>query len=172
MTDAVAVPSPRPHGVTRDLEEMSAVESRHMVLIDQMIAWSIANPGKPWTDCARALGVSTLWARMVASSDAFKARYSGVKNDLIQQCGIATLKDKINAAAEVVVERIADKAVTSESMEDLVDAAEVLLGATYGKGGAAGTVVNTTVQINADVIREARAAIIAPKVNPAPEGEN
>lgn len=171
MTDAAAVPTSRPHGVTRDLESMSAVESRHMMLIDQMIAWGLANPGKPWTECARALGVSTLWARMVASSDAFKARYSGIRSDLIQQCGIATLKDKINAATEVVIERIAEKAVVSDSMEDLTDAAEVLLGATYGKGGAAGTTINATVQINADVIREARAAIIAPKDQPAPQGD-
>lgn len=157
-TAAVTPPTPR-YGVTRGLEDMSAVNARHLVLIDAMISWAIANPGKRWTDCAKQLNVSTLWCRKVASTDAFRARYAEVKDKVIEQIGLPTLRDKINYTLETVIERIAEKAETSESMGDLTDAAEVLLKGAYG-GLAAGP-APATVQIQTNVILEARGEILS-----------
>lgn len=124
-----------------------------MVLIDQMIAWQIANPGKPWTQAAAAFGVSTMWLRMMASTDAFRARYSQVSNDVIREVGLLGLKEKIAAAAELAVERLADKIQTTESLADLKDATEMLLDRHYGDGGA---VAPAALTINQQIILEAR----------------
>src|SRR5688572_18721409 len=88
--------SPPPQGgrgFTHDNPDKNTdcVQARQMVLIDQMIAWQIANPGKKWTQCAQALGVSILWCRMMASTDAFKARYSEVKDSIIREIGLLGL---------------------------------------------------------------------------------
>jgi hypothetical protein len=152
-------------GVTKDLEGRDSTNSRHMILIDQMIAWSIANPGKPWSQCAVALGLSTLWVRTVASTDAFRARYSQIKDDLIQECGLSTLKDKINAAAEIGVERLAAKLEVAESMSDITDATEMLLGQVYGSGKTPAP--SQTITVNQAVILEGRDAIVN-RVSEAP----
>lgn len=160
--EAAAAPPVKAHGVTYGQgTETNSVHTKHLALIDAMISWSIANPGQPWTKCAGILGVSVAWCRMVASSDAFRARYSDVRDDLLQQCGILTLRDKINGALEVTIDRITEKAAVSESMGDLTDAAEVLLDAVYGKSGAGGgAVAPANVTVNAQVILQARDGII------------
>jgi hypothetical protein len=136
---------------------MDALSQKHMILIDAIINWAIANPGRPWTQCATALQFTPTWVRMVVNTDAFKARYAQMAPELLRQVGVASLKDRINAAAEVVIERIAEKAIVSESLGDLTDAAEVLLTAQFGKGNAAGgnpSPVNLT--INQQIINSER----------------
>lgn len=159
-------PAPSHSGVTFGSGQVTdATASRHLILIDQMIAWQIANPGKPWTQCAQALGLSALWCRMVASSDAFKARYAECKDGIIKEIGLLGLKERIAAAAEVAVERLAEKASVCDSMGELTDAAEVLLKAHYGDSKSPGaSPVSLTVN---NTILAARDRIMAGPV-PAP----
>lgn len=110
--------------------------ARHMILIDQLIAWAIAHPGKGWRLAAQALGLSSIFVRNVVSSDAFRARYAQVQNRTIEELGIIPLRDKIAIAADMAVERIAEKVETMESAEDLIDAADLLLSHALGKPGA------------------------------------
>jgi hypothetical protein len=110
-----------------------------MVLIDQLIAWSIGNPGKPWTNAAAAFKLSNIFVRAVVASDAFRARYQEVRDRTLQEVGIFTLKEKIAAAADIAIERLAEKVVLTESMSDLTDATEMLLSHTYGKPGGGGS---------------------------------
>lgn len=164
MTDVASSPQAPPHvhahGVTKDLESRSAVDARHMVLIDAMINWSIANPGKNWTECARAINMGALWVRTVASTDAFRARWAQVRNDLLQEVGIATLRDKVSAAAEMAIERLAEKIPVCESMGELSDTAEMLLNATYGKGGSNQPAGPQHVTVQTSIILEGRRRII------------
>lgn len=153
----------RPLGFVQAGEvDMNAVQAKQMVLIDQMIAYQLANPGKPWTACAAALGVSTLWCRMMASSDAYKARYAQVSDKVITDVGLFGLKEKIAAAAELAVERMAEKIAVSESLGDLRDATELLLEHQFG-GKGPGTPAPAVVNIQQSLILQGRDQICAPK---------
>lgn len=120
--------------------------SKHMVLVDSIIAWMISNPGQPLTKCAAALQLSTQWIRMVASTDFFKARLASKQDDILTQVGIMGLKEKIAAAAEAAVERLAEKISIADNLDSIVGAADMLLEKHYalesGRGLRGGGVVN------------------------------
>lgn len=156
-------------GVTKGGVEMDATSARHMVLIDQMIAWQIANPGKPWSHCAQAMGLTPLWCRMVASTDAFRARYAEVAPELIEQIGLVPLKAKMSAVAEMALERLAEKIPLTESLGDLTDATEMLIQGIYGKQGGSGDApAPTSLTLNQQIILEQGARLQGLEVAPAP----
>jgi hypothetical protein len=163
----MALPQPAPHGVTKDLEGHSAVESRHMILIDKMIMWQLMNPGKPWTQFAAAEGLSVMWCRMVASADAFKARYAEQSEKLMLSVGLYSVKEKVRAAAEATLERIVEKVPLAESLEDLTDAAEVLLDAHYKLEGA-NPAPARDITINQQIIMDGKAALEAGRKDSSP----
>ena len=152
-----------PKGMTTEVEQ-DAVVSRHMVLIDQLINWSVVNPGKPWSHAAAAFQLSNLFVRTVVSTDAFRARYAELSGKILEGAGIMTLKDKINAAAEIGVERLAAKLEVAESVEQITDATEMLLGQIYGSpgkaGGAGPSVSSVTVNVQ-QTIRDARDKLLS-----------
>jgi hypothetical protein len=158
---AEKLPSAQQRGVTYGAgQQTDSSQSRHLILIDQMIAWQIANPGKPWTECSRALGLTATWCRMVASTDAFRARYAEVRDDVIKEIGLLGLKEKIAAAADIALDRLAEKLAVAESTGDLTDAAEMLLKAHYGDGGSRSQSSPVTVQVNTTIL-EARERIMS-----------
>lgn len=156
---------------------MESTHARHMVLIDQMIAWQVANPGKPWTHAAPALGVSVMWLRMMASTDSYRARYAEVSDTVIREVGLLGLKEKIAAAAELAVERLAEKVAVSESLSDIKDAAEMLLDRHYGGGGEAQAPKHLTInqqiilEAKEQITRGANAVVVLPAPAPTQEGE-
>lgn len=141
----------------------AAIGTRHMILIDQIIAWSIANPGKPWSVCATQLGVNKLFISKMVNSDTFRERYLQVRDRTLEEVGILSLKDKIAAAADVGIERIAEKLAVTESMSDLVDATEMLLNRTYGvvpQGGGASPAMSLSIT---NAILDGRSQMMTPK---------
>lgn len=123
-------------GMTSGDIENDAVVSRHMVLLDAIIAWSIANPGKPWSQCAAALKFSAPFVYKVVSTDSFRARYQHKSGLILEETGIASLRDKINAAANMAIERLIEKIPGTESVGELRETADVLLDRIYGPVGA------------------------------------
>lgn len=130
---------------------------KHMVFIDSLIAWMTANPGKPITLAARHLGVGVIFARAIAASDAFRNRYEEVRNETLREAGIIPLRDKILVAADMAVERLAERIPEIESTSDLVDVTETLLAQAYGKPQAQAPVAQPPQQVNVTV----QAAILA-----------
>jgi hypothetical protein len=163
-TDAPAAAPTRSVGFTANMEGLQAVQAKQMALIDQMILWQMANPGKPWTDCARVMEVSANWCRLVASSDAYKARYAAASDTAFREIGMFGISERLKVATEVALDRLADKLAVSESLGDITDATEVLLKGQFG-GGAQAPSSQTHIHVHQDVIMQGRAALTAP---PAP----
>lgn len=156
-------------------EHMSAFDSRHMSLIDSMIAWAIANPGQPFTRMAMALGGPTaLTLRQIASTDAYKARLREVAPEVLEAVGIAPLKAKIEAAAAIAIDRLSEKLATADSVSEIVDATEVLLSGIYGKGQgaaqlAAANAPSQNIQVNATILMGREMILGGQAPNPPPE---
>lgn len=133
-------PGPGPTGIiTREAQEHgSAFDTRHLALIDGMINWQVANPGQPYTKMAVALAMNVVTLRQIASTDAYKARLREIAPEVLQAVGIASLKEKMDLAASIAMEKMAEKIQVSESLADITDATEVLLRGIYGKDGAQG----------------------------------
>lgn len=125
-----------PKGLTADVEGTSTIQSRHMVVIDSIINWMLANPGKPLSRCAAALELSAPFVYKITSTDSFRARYNSQSGAILEGAGIASLVDKINTAAHLTVERLIEKIPTTESIGELRDTADVLLDRIYGPGGS------------------------------------
>lgn len=155
-------PAPAPTrsvGFTADNEGLQAVQAKQMALIDQMILWQMANPGKPWTECARVMDVSANWCRLVASSDAYKSRYAQASDKALKEIGMFGISERLKVATEVALDRIADKLAMSESLGDITDATEVLLKSQFGGHGAQPVSPQTHIHVHQDVIMQGRAAL-------------
>jgi hypothetical protein len=140
---------------------LSSVENKHMLLIDQMISWQVANPGQPYTKMAAALGLSTLWCRRVASTDAYKVRAAEQSDVVFREIGIMGLKERITEAANAAVERMAQKIEFAESLPEITDAAEVLFDAHYKLAGVGGGDGPRTVNVQTNVILQGRDAMLS-----------
>lgn len=162
MTDAPREAPTRSVGFTADSESLQAVQAKQMALIDQMILWQMANPGKPWTQCAQVMQVSANWCRLVASSDAYKARYAAASDKALKEIGMFGISERLKVATEVALERITEKIATSESLGDITDATEVLLKGQFG-GGPQAPGPQTHVHVHQDVIMQGRTALTSPR---------
>lgn len=165
------LPAPAPDRVLPRTSEMreagtDTTQSKHMVLIDAIIAWMIGNPGKPLTQCAAALRLSSPWVRMVASSDFFKARLAEQRDGMIAATGILTLRERIAVAAEVAVERLTEKIAVSDNMEEITDATEMLLDKYYDVSGE-GPKGNGQVNVNITAIMQGRDQMLGKTEQPA-----
>lgn len=161
LSDPPQSPAPtRSVGFTANSEGLSALQAKQMALIDQMILWQMANPGKPWTQCAQIMDVSANWCRLVASSDAYKARYAQASDKALKEIGMFGISERLKVATEVALDRLADKLAVSESIGDITDATEVLLkGQFFGKEPPA----QTHVHVHQDIIMQGREAIVSPR---------
>jgi len=112
---------------------MNSLAMKHTMLLDQLINWSLANPGKPWGDAAVSFGINANWIRRLVSTDAFRARYQEAAGEVMTQVGIASLKEKVALAADLAVERLMEKIPLTDSIGQLSDTADMLLGHVYGK---------------------------------------
>ena len=137
--------------------------TKQTVLIDQLINWMMANPGKPMTLAATTLGLSAAWLRMVASSDAFRARLSEKQEGFDTALMIPKLSEKLRATADLAVERLHTALETSGDPQFILDSTEMLLktqGAAVGihapQPQATFNVDNLTM-----VIAQQRAALLA-----------
>lgn len=113
----------------------SIVESKHLVVIDELINWMIMNPGLSVTKASHTLGgpiqFSTIWLKMVASSDAFKARLSEKQKEIDALLFVPQLREKLTATTEMAVERLSEMLPVATDPQFVLDAAEVLLKQTY-----------------------------------------
>lgn len=143
--------------------------SKHMLLIDTIIAWMIGNPGKPMTHCAAALGLSTQWVRMVASTDAFKARMSEQRDNVLREVGMMGLKERIAAAAETALDRLTEKLTVADNIDSIKDATEMLLEKHFALEGTPVSRQPGGMTINVhQAIVDGRSAMLAGKNPPAP----
>lgn len=114
-------------------EGFTALREKQLVLIDSLINWMLANPGKPFTHAAQVLGFSPAWLRTVASSDAFQQRMAEKQKDFDVQLMIPTLAQKLTGVAKLAVEQLERQIEVSGDPAFLLDATEMLL-KTQGAG--------------------------------------
>lgn len=114
-------------------EGFTALREKQLVLIDSLINWMLANPGKPFTHAAQVLGFSAAWLRTVASSDAFQQRMAEKQKDFDVQLMIPTLAQKLTGVAKLAVEQLERQIEVSGDPAFLLDATEMLL-KTQGAG--------------------------------------
>lgn len=114
-------------------EGFTALREKQLVLIDSLINWMLANPGKPFTHAAGVLGFSAAWLRTVASSDAFQQRMAEKQKDFDTQLMIPTLAQKLTGVAKLAVEKLEIAIESSGDPAFLLDATEMLL-KTQGAG--------------------------------------
>lgn len=113
----------------------SIVESKHLVVIDELINWMIMNPGLSVTKASHTAGgpiqFSQIWLKMVASSDAFKARLAEKQKEIDALLLVPQLREKLTATTEMAVERLSEMLPVATDPQFVLDAAEVLLKQTY-----------------------------------------
>lgn len=154
-----------------DGESFTALREKQMILIDQLINWMLANPGRPFTEASKILGFSATWLRTVASSDSFRQRLAEKQKDFDTQLMIPALADKLRGVAKLAVERLELAIETSGDPEFLLDASEMLL-KTQGMIGAGpatpGTPAGPTFQVDnmTLVIAEERAKLLSAQAQP------
>jgi len=89
---------------------------RFMWWYDSLIDWMMANPSGSMEDAALFLGRSVVWVRIVANSDAFKARYDARRAQLS-----ANIKDRLTDKVTKVAELTLDCIITRlEQTQDKV----------------------------------------------------
>lgn len=111
----------------RATEAVTSTVTKQTVLIDQLINWMMANPGKPMTLAATTLGLSAAWLRMVASSDAFRARLSEKQEGFDTALMIPKLSEKLRATADLAVEKLNHQLEISGDPQFILDSTEMLL---------------------------------------------
>jgi hypothetical protein len=88
-------------------------------------------------------GYSYSYCSIIINSDAFKTYLAGLEADVRSEVLLPHLRDKLNGAAAVAVERLAEKLAVEQDTQVLTDSTEVLLRA-LGYGAP-----KTTVTVNA-----------------------
>jgi hypothetical protein len=154
------------------LGHKSATNTKHLVVIDEVIAWMILNPGVSVSKASHAMGgpikYSTLWLRQLISTDAFKARLAEKQKDCDAALLIPQLREKLHAVTEAAVERLGDMIPVSTDPEFVLDAAEMLLKTHYQLDASAKTTrdqVTSPIQVDhaTIIVQQERERMLAPR---------
>lgn len=130
---------------------------------ESIIDWMLLNPGSSLADCAKALGRTPVTVRMIARSDAFRARFAQRRaeynNQLANQLTDQATKLAL-ASLNVLTDRVTNNPakIPTAELTDLTSKVLDKLG--YGvKPTGATANVQVNVGVSQDVLREAQRAM-------------
>ena len=157
-----------------------ALSNKHEMIMN----WMLVNPDKSLRECADNFGISQSWLSTLIHSDIFQAqlaaRHEGIRARIAD-----TIPQKMRVAADIGIQKLAEKLEQSEDPDFILDATDKLLhrmgyaparvGAPPPQGGS-GNVQNNFYVSAGDLAlaREKMAAIgqqIGPQADPAASRE-
>jgi hypothetical protein len=125
---------------TPAMPEIQKVRWNHEAVIDAMLA----NPDMSQNELAAVFGYSPAWLSIVINSDAFQAKLSERREELINPILRSTLEDRMRGVAAKAAEVILEKLHAAPELKGAISALEVT---TRALGyGAKTSEVNVTVQ--------------------------
>lgn len=133
------------------LPEITKLKVKHEALMDYMLA----NPTCTYREISAAFGVTIPWISCIVNSDVFREKLQEKQGDLFESGVLAPLENKMAAVVDLTLERLAEKVQHSESLPDLTNTADKLLGRLgYGAKNSNGEGGNFT--FNATLIERAQ----------------
>lgn len=115
------------------LPEISKLKVKHEALMDYMLA----NPTCTYRDISAAFGVTIPWISCIVNSDVFREKLREKQGDMFESGVLAPLEGKMAAVVDLTLERLAEKVQFSESLPELTNTADKLLGRLgYGVKGS------------------------------------
>jgi len=137
------------------------LKPNHMAIMSYMIAY----PGETQRDIAAKFGVSESWLSVVINCDIFQEELNAQMNGKLFGPATASLREKIDAAASLALDRLLDVIPIVADPDFLLSAADKLLhraGYAPKVNAPNGVTINNTtniIPVAPDVLAQARAAI-------------
>jgi hypothetical protein len=133
------------------MPQIDKLKVKHEALMDYMLA----NPTCTYRDVSAAFGVTIPWISCIVNSDVFREKLREKQGDLFEAGVLAPLENKMAAVVDLTLERLAEKVQHSESLPELTNTADKLLGR-LGYGTKNGNGEGTSFTFNATLIERAQ----------------
>lgn len=146
---------------------------------EQIMNWLLMNPGKSMRECADTFGYTQSWLSTMVHSDAFQSKLREKQLE-IQARVTATIPQKLQAVADIALDKLASAVERSEDPDFLLAVADKTLhrmGYAPAQGRAAANqpgapLVQNNFLVSAGELEQARALMRVTPAEPAPlEGE-
>lgn len=161
----------RPPGSNRIAEQPRAELATVSHVHEAIMNWMIANPERSQRECADAFGYTQSWLSTMVHSNLFQARLKEKQSELFSVIA-GSIQEKMSAAADIGVQKLAAKLEESEDAKFILSATSLMLdklgfGAATRVAGA-GQVNNAPVQNNFYMASPADLAAARGKISLAP----
>lgn len=93
---------------------------------EQIINWLLLNPEKSLRECADFFGYTQSWLSTLIHSDLFQARLRERQQEVAARV-TATIPEKLQAVANIALEKLGEMVAKSEDPEFVLDAADKAL---------------------------------------------
>jgi len=93
---------------------------------EAIMNWLVCNPERSLRDCSQKFGYTQAWLSSIIHSDLFQHALKE-KQAAIGQTIAASIPEKLRRAADIAVEKLAEKLESSEDPEFILDATDKIL---------------------------------------------
>ena len=121
------------------LPQVQKLTIRHEAIMDFLLA----RPTATYREIAANFEVTVPWISCIVNSDVFQERLKEKQNGMFEAGVLAPLEDKMKGVVDLSLQRLAEKVQHSESLPELTNTADKLLGrlgygVPNGNGGGGG----------------------------------
>jgi hypothetical protein len=106
------------------LPQIDKMKIKHEAILDYMLA----NPTCTYAEVSTAFGVTVPWISCIVNSDIFQEKLRGRRDEMFEAGVLAPLEGRMKAVAELTLDRLAEKVQVAESVPDLTNTADKILG--------------------------------------------
>jgi hypothetical protein len=120
--------------------QIQSLKPMHEAIMDFLLA----NPSTTYREISATFGVTIPWISCIINSDVFQDKMKDKQGEMFQVGVLQPLEGKMRGVVDLTLERLAVKVQTAESLPDLTNTADKLLGRLgYGpKGNSEGSTTN------------------------------